>query len=87
VARTKKVHRVYRFRQQPLHDAPALPLTVQLVSSAVYGLFISKDNIGKNRSADKLKCFCPRGDIFFDNFRSGDVARHEIRRELNTAEF
>src|ERR1041385_5140604 len=48
--------------------------------------FVGKKNIGKYRAFNKFKGFRPGRTVVFNNFRAGNVARHQVRCKLNAAE-
>ena len=48
--------------------------------------FVGEDDVRKHRPAHKPKRPLPGRRVFFEDLGAGDVAWHEIRRELNASE-
>ena len=48
--------------------------------------FVRQDQIGKNRTRQELKPPLATGRVLLDNVRAGDVRRHEVGGELDSAE-
>ena len=48
--------------------------------------FIRQNNVGENRPLHEYANAFPRDPIFFNDFGSRDVRRHQVRRELNALE-
>ena len=46
--------------------------------------FVRKEHAGKDRPFDKPKLAGTGRPVLLDDFRAGDVTRHEVRRELNS---
>ncbi len=47
---------------------------------------VGEQDIGENRSFEKLKLPPAGGGVFLKNIGAGDVRRHQVRRELNAVE-
>ena len=48
--------------------------------------FVGQHDVGKDWPLDKAKCFLAGGSVLFDHFGTGNVARHQIGRELHARE-
>jgi hypothetical protein len=47
---------------------------------------VGKNDVGEQRTGNEFELALARRAVFFDHFGAGDVGRHQVRRELNTAE-
>ena len=47
---------------------------------------VGQDNIGKHRTLNELESLDAGGLVLLDDLRTRDVARHQVRSELDTAE-
>ena len=48
--------------------------------------FVRQNDVGENRSFDEYAAAFSGGAIFFDDFGSGNVGRHQVGRELDALE-
>ena len=48
--------------------------------------FVGEDHVGKQRAGEELELALAGAAVFLDDLGAGDVGRHQVRRELNTAE-
>ena len=48
--------------------------------------FVGEQDVGEHRTAHETERALAGGRVLLENFGAGDVARHEVRRELDAAE-
>jgi hypothetical protein len=47
---------------------------------------VGQDDVGEQRAFQELELAVPRAAVFLDDFRPGDVGRHQVGSELDAAE-